>query len=607
MKRNNSQHSGLTQRTEYNATTSDVDTATSLKGTINKNPLASTSTLNGSKPTESELLTNRSYRADSLKKNYESNYLKLSNMIQETFLDIKHQTIKNDDHCMLMLKKSIPFDESDEMTLQTDPVILFQYIKAIYDKNLEIRKDAEKEISQQKETGVNDYESLLQKLEAEVRQHIRIEQQLKLYVESTQAKLDDFKDLGDPAQIEEMKKNLEDVKSENVLLNEKLKKRSNEIENYTKDLAHKSDIIRKLEQQLETLPILKNKIRELENAISLEALKSSEQSTLKSYNKSTRESDAFSKVAATNNSMTGDGKSRKNSQAFLGIPQESTKRKVSEKDRNKENYDFIKQELAKYTGDMNKLQLDSYRLHFDQNRSEKSSMTTKQEIYGGAKTSRRIEKSDDLKSSLTSRSKKPLRSESSSNLLKEKERSRVTDHDAYEERMSNLRSVNNLTSNGDMIENSRFGSDRLSGVTNYLEDSTKKMLEKRRSSKSRNERRESSEMINVSQSQSRNKIPKSSRPSSGYERQSYCPETHRIKRETEIYDLSKLKVHSPQKISSDRSQSVDSKAKLYRELKSRGEHAEKVLEEKRRRSTYNINQKQHQTTFNSTQRLSGVF
>jgi len=68
-------------------------------------------------------------------------------------------------------------------------------------------------------------------------------------------------------------------------------------------------------------------------------------------------------------------------------------------------------------------------------------------------------------------------------------------------------------------------------------------------------------------------------------------------------------VSSPQKISSDRSQSVDSKAKLYRELKSRGEqaHAEKALDEKRRRSTYNINQKQHHTTFNSTQRLSGVF
>lgn len=86
------------------------------------------------------------------------------------------------------------------------------------------------------------------------------------------------------------------MKNENTLLNEKLKKRTNEIDTISRDLSHKSDIIRKLEQQLETLPILKNKVRELENALSMEALKTSEQSTLKSYNKSTRESDAFSKM-----------------------------------------------------------------------------------------------------------------------------------------------------------------------------------------------------------------------------------------------------------------------------------------------------------------------
>ena len=127
---------------------------------------------------------------------------------------------------------------------------------------------------------------------------------------------------------------------------------------------------------------------------------------------------------------------------------------------------------------MNKLQLGSYRLHCDQTGSDKSSMATKQEIYGGAKTSRRPEKTDDVMKSLTSRSKKPLRSESSINLLKEKEGSRVTDHDTYEERMSNLRATSNLTAN-DMIEQSRFVSDRHSGgISNYLEDSTKKMLEK---------------------------------------------------------------------------------------------------------------------------------
>jgi len=60
-------------------------------------------------------------------------------------------------------------------------------------------------------------------------------------------------------------------------------------------------------------------------------------------------------------------------------------------------------------------------------------------------------------------------------------------------------------------------------------------------------------------------------------------------------------------MSGDRSQSVDTKAKFYRELKSRGEHTERILEDKRRRSAYNIQSKQH-TTFNSTtHRVSGIF
>lgn len=72
------------------------------------------------------------------------------------------------------MKKSIPLEEDDETTLQTDPVVLFKYIKQIYDKNFELKNSAEKELNDQKENGVNDYEAMLQKLEAEVRQHIRV-------------------------------------------------------------------------------------------------------------------------------------------------------------------------------------------------------------------------------------------------------------------------------------------------------------------------------------------------------------------------------------------------------------------------------------------------
>lgn len=37
----------------------------------------------------------------------------------------------------------------------------------------------------------SEYESIIQKLEAEIRNHIRVEQQLKLYIESLQFKLDE--------------------------------------------------------------------------------------------------------------------------------------------------------------------------------------------------------------------------------------------------------------------------------------------------------------------------------------------------------------------------------------------------------------------------------
>jgi hypothetical protein len=76
---------------------------------------------------------------------------------------------------MLMLKKLVPFDEDDERTAGTDPIQVLQYIKAIFDKNCELKADAEKELSAKKESECSDYEGMLQKLEAEVRQHIRVD------------------------------------------------------------------------------------------------------------------------------------------------------------------------------------------------------------------------------------------------------------------------------------------------------------------------------------------------------------------------------------------------------------------------------------------------
>jgi len=49
---------------------------------------------------------------------------------------------------------------------------------------------------------------------------------------------------------------------------------------------------------LEALPILKNKVREMENMLSLETLKTSEPTTLRSYNRNSKDPDSFAKVMA---------------------------------------------------------------------------------------------------------------------------------------------------------------------------------------------------------------------------------------------------------------------------------------------------------------------
>lgn len=72
------------------------------------------------------------------------------------------------------MKKSIPFEDPEDTILSIDPLQLLQYIKQIFDKVLETKNEAEREILQRNENECGDYESMLQKLEAEVRQHIRV-------------------------------------------------------------------------------------------------------------------------------------------------------------------------------------------------------------------------------------------------------------------------------------------------------------------------------------------------------------------------------------------------------------------------------------------------
>lgn len=76
-----------------------------------------------------------------------------------------------------------------------------------------------------------EYEKILQKLEAEVRNHISVQQQMKLYIESYQAKVEELEPIEEKAkdmeiEISELRKQKERVVKEFDELNLKLKEKA---------------------------------------------------------------------------------------------------------------------------------------------------------------------------------------------------------------------------------------------------------------------------------------------------------------------------------------------------------------------------------------------
>jgi len=75
---------------------------------------------------------------------------------------------------VLIIKKSVPIDQDNDYFNNTDSLVLLQYIKKIHEKTVEFKNEAENELSAKRENECSDYEAMLQKLEAEVRNHIRV-------------------------------------------------------------------------------------------------------------------------------------------------------------------------------------------------------------------------------------------------------------------------------------------------------------------------------------------------------------------------------------------------------------------------------------------------
>ena len=76
-----------------------------------------------------------------------------------------------------------------------DPLLILDYIRSSIEILMNLRSDHQtpKSASESSNTDPQrDYEQMVQRLEAETRNHIRVEQQLKLHIESLQGKLDEY-------------------------------------------------------------------------------------------------------------------------------------------------------------------------------------------------------------------------------------------------------------------------------------------------------------------------------------------------------------------------------------------------------------------------------
>ncbi|CAD8086596.1 unnamed protein product [Paramecium sonneborni] len=190
-----------------------------------------------------QLLQQQQHFHDDINTSLESNYrhssehtekkfdLKLQKSILDLYSQIKSNILKTEDHLLLcQIRKLVPLDKPED--LYTDPNSLICYIGCIFTVLMQDKLNLEQQVEEQKNRDQSDYEEQLIKLEAEIRQHIRIEQQLKLFAENTQSKLEDALKIK-----EELEEELQAIKSDfqvlydkNNTLNQKLRTQEKEIQ-----------------------------------------------------------------------------------------------------------------------------------------------------------------------------------------------------------------------------------------------------------------------------------------------------------------------------------------------------------------------------------------
>jgi hypothetical protein len=120
----------------------------------------------------------------------------------ELYLDVK---IRDQDEIKQMDNNKL--NEEKEALRKCDPFTIIKYIKTSIDIIIDLKVEEKIENSHSEED--NDYETMLRKLEGDVRGHIKLEHQLKLHSDNLQLKIDELENEKEGLAVQN--KSLQDV------------------------------------------------------------------------------------------------------------------------------------------------------------------------------------------------------------------------------------------------------------------------------------------------------------------------------------------------------------------------------------------------------------
>jgi hypothetical protein len=174
-------------------------------------------------------------------------YTRLHKTVTEVFMACRQHVIQRDSLEKTMEKQQIPIKSATIDELQHyDPNSLSLYMLEMVTSLVRRIDELEREASAKKENDRSEYETQLQKMESDIRQHIRVQQQLKLYSESVESKLEDERRLVADAdaklqakteQIAELQREMKDKDKEVMDLRCELQKLYQKLNAFTKATA----------------------------------------------------------------------------------------------------------------------------------------------------------------------------------------------------------------------------------------------------------------------------------------------------------------------------------------------------------------------------------